>query len=152
MHHPPCRGEPATELTHQHSCGPVPCREGRVWGKTRVADQSERGWGARKGQGHLLSHIYCSNPQFWLLYTDGELYFKPYCVSDFPDGSDKRICLQWGRSGLDPWVRKISWRREWQPTPVFLPGEVHGPRSLAGYSPWGRRVWLVWDTFTIPDK
>jgi len=30
----------------------------------------------------------------------------------------------------------IPWRREWQPTPVFLPGEFHGQRSLAGYSPW----------------
>ena len=32
-------------------------------------------------------------------------------------------------------VRKIPWRRKWQPTPVFLPGESHGQRSLAGYSP-----------------
>ena len=32
---------------------------------------------------------------------------------------------------------KIPWRREWQPAPVFLPGESHGQRSLAGYSPWG---------------
>ena len=38
---------------------------------------------------------------------------------------------------FDPWVGKIPWRREWQPTPVFLPGEFHGQRSLAGYSPWG---------------
>ena len=38
----------------------------------------------------------------------------------------------------DPWVRKIPWRREWQPTAVFLPGESHGQRSLVGYSPWGR--------------
>jgi len=37
--------------------------------------------------------------------------------------------------GLDPWVRKLLWRRTWQPTPVFLPGESHGQRSLAGYSP-----------------
>ena len=36
-----------------------------------------------------------------------------------------------------PWVRKISWRRKWQPTPVLLPGKFHGQRSLAGYSPWG---------------
>ena len=36
-------------------------------------------------------------------------------------------------------VRKIPWRREWQPTPVFLPGESHGQRSLVGYSPWGRK-------------
>ena len=39
---------------------------------------------------------------------------------------------------MDPWVGKISWRRQWLFTPVFLPGESHGQRSLAGYSPWGR--------------
>ena len=36
-------------------------------------------------------------------------------------------------------VEKIPWRREWQPTPVFLPGEFHGQRSLASYSPWGHK-------------
>ena len=36
----------------------------------------------------------------------------------------------------NPWVGKIPWRRKWQPTPVFLPGESHGQRSPAGYSPW----------------
>ena len=35
----------------------------------------------------------------------------------------------------DPWVGQISWRREQQPTPVFLPGESHGQWSLEGYSP-----------------
>ena len=39
--------------------------------------------------------------------------------------------------GSDPWVRKVPWRRAWQPTPVFLLGESHGQRSLAGYSPRG---------------
>ena len=43
------------------------------------------------------------------------------------------------RLGFDPWVRKIPWRRKWQPTPVFLPGESHGQRSLEGYRPWGRK-------------
>ena len=38
---------------------------------------------------------------------------------------------------FDPWVRKILWRRKWQPTPIFLPGESHGQRRLVGYSPWG---------------
>ena len=47
------------------------------------------------------------------------------------------VCLQCRRPGFDPWVGKIPWRREWLPTPVFLLGEVHGQRSLAGYSPWG---------------
>ena len=39
--------------------------------------------------------------------------------------------------GSIPGVGKIPWRREWQSTPVFLPGESQGPRSLVGYSPWG---------------
>ena len=37
---------------------------------------------------------------------------------------------------FDLWVRKIPWKRAWQPTPVFLPGKSHGQRSLMGYSPW----------------
>jgi len=40
---------------------------------------------------------------------------------------------------FDPWVGKIPWRREWLLTPVFLPGEFHGQRSLAGYSPCGHK-------------
>ena len=40
---------------------------------------------------------------------------------------------------VDPWIGKIPWRRAWQPAPVFLPGESHGQRSLAGYSPEGRK-------------
>ena len=37
---------------------------------------------------------------------------------------------------FNPWVGKISWRSKWLPTPVFLPGEFQGQRSLEGYSPW----------------
>ena len=43
------------------------------------------------------------------------------------------------RYRFDPWVGKIPWWKAWQPTPVFLPGEFHGQRSLAGYSPWGHK-------------
>ena len=50
---------------------------------------------------------------------------------------DGRVLLQCRRPGVSPWVRKIPWRREWQPTPVFLPGGSHGQTSLVGYSPWG---------------
>ena len=41
------------------------------------------------------------------------------------------------RRRFSPRVGKIPWRRAWKPTPVFLPGESHGQRSLVGYSPWG---------------
>ena len=47
------------------------------------------------------------------------------------------------------WVRKILWRREWLPSPVFLPGEFHGQRSLAGYSPWGQKKLYVTEQLTI---
>ena len=50
--------------------------------------------------------------------------------------SDKESTFQCMGHGFDPWVGKIPWRRAWQPTPVFLPGESHGERSLAGYSWW----------------
>ena len=54
-------------------------------------------------------------------------------------GSDGKVCLQSGRVGFHPWVGRIPWRREWQPTPVFLPGGFHRQRSLAGCSPCGRK-------------
>ena len=48
-------------------------------------------------------------------------------------------CRRQKRRGFHSWVGKIPWRRARQPTPVILPGESHGQRSLAGYSPWGRK-------------
>ena len=43
------------------------------------------------------------------------------------------------RCRFSPWVEKIPWRRTWKPTQIFLSGEPHGQRSLAGYSPWDRK-------------
>ena len=60
----------------------------------------------------------------------------------FPVGSDSKC----GRPGFYPWVGKISWRRAWQPTPVILPKESQGQRSLEGCSPQGRRVRHDWAT------
>ena len=66
----------------------------------------------------------------------------------FPGGASGKEpacqCRRHKRRGFDPWVEKIPWRRAWQPTPVSLPGESHGQRSLGGYSPRGRRVGQNW--------
>ena len=51
----------------------------------------------------------------------------------------KESTCQCRKHGFGPWVRKISLRRKWQPTLVFLPGKSHGQRTLAGYSPWGHK-------------
>ena len=59
---------------------------------------------------------------------------------DFSGGSDgKASAYNAGRPRFNPWVRKILWRRKWQPTPALLPGKSHGWRSVVGYSPWGRK-------------
>ena len=61
----------------------------------------------------------------------------------FPGGTSGKVsacqCRRHKRSRFDPWVEKTSWRREWQPTPVYLPGAAHGQRSLAGYRPDGHK-------------
>ena len=58
----------------------------------------------------------------------------------FPGGASGKEftcqCRGLKRCGFDPWVRKIPWRRKWQPTPVFLPGKFHAQRSPVGHSAW----------------
>ena len=57
---------------------------------------------------------------------------------NLPGGaSDKEATCQCRRHGFDPWVREIPWSGKRQTTPVFLPGQFHGQRSLVGYSPRG---------------
>ena len=60
-------------------------------------------------------------------------------------------------TGYNPRVRKISWRREWLPTPLLLPGEFHEQRSLVGYSPWGHKEsdateQLTLNTWSLPKS
>ena len=61
----------------------------------------------------------------------------------FPGGASGKEptcqCRRHKRHGFDPWVGKVPWRRAWQPTPVFSPGEFRGQRSLVGYSPEGHK-------------
>ena len=92
--------------------------------------------------GHFVSR--CSfrpelpgNTSVW---TSGGLFptvFYAECniQKGFPGGSGSLPAIA-GDTGFNLWVGKIPWRRKWQPMPVFLPGESHGQRSLAGYSPW----------------
>ena len=63
-------------------------------------------------------------------------------------------CRRQKRHGFEPWVRKSPWRRAWQPTPVFLPWESHGQRSLVGFGAWGCKVLdttgVTWHAHTHP--
>ena len=53
--------------------------------------------------------------------------------------SGKEPPCQCRRCGFNPWVRKVPWRRKWQPPPIFLPGKSHGQRSLVRYSSRGHK-------------
>ena len=69
------------------------------------------------------------------------------CFPGDPSGKESTCqCKRHKKHKFDTLVvGKIPWRRAWQPTPVFLPRESHGLRSLAGYSPWGRKVEHDWN-------
>ena len=99
-------------------------------------------------------------PKKWELITSRAMTqiqesSSPSCyVWSFPGGSDGKasVCLQGGRPRFDSWVRKISWRRKWQPTPVLLPGKFHRLRSLEAVQSMGsQRVGtrLSYFTFTL---
>ena len=63
---------------------------------------------------------------FFSIYSDSLCKSLPFVAQSV------RICLQCKRPGFDPWVKKIPWRRKWQPTLVSLPGKSHGQRGLRG--------------------
>ena len=80
----------------------------------------------------LIWWIFC----FSIFFFNGLLW--PFQLRGLPwwcRGSS--ICPQCERPGFNPWVRKILWRRNWQPTPVLLPWKSHGQRSLVGYKSMG---------------
>ena len=99
------------------------------------------------------------------------IYHHPSCFCEFLEGREYVFLsssFPWGlpggasvkepacycrglkRCGFNPWVGMIPWRRAWQPTPVFLPGESHGRRSLVGYSPYSptQRAGHNWSDWT----
>ena len=99
----------------------------------------------------LHSHSHLGRSSVTLTPLCGSLRLRPGSSGHKPDRAGVQVSdTQPGlpgrlsgnestRCGLHPWVGKSPWRRTWQRTPAFLPGESHGQRSLAGYRPRGRR-------------
>ena len=94
----------------------------------------------------LLLYLFIS---FIHLLTRGLVFFLRfiqvlYRIADLSLGTSGKEpscqCRRCKSHGFDPWIRKIPWRKAWQPTPVFLPGESYGQRSLVGYGPYCHRV------------
>ena len=86
---------------------------------------------------HIKIYTIYSNEVFEVVGSESINLFNYFGKSHIlTAGSEvKASACNVGRLGFDPWVGKIPWIRKWQPTPVLLPGESHGRRSLVGYSP-----------------
>ena len=80
---------------------------------------------------HIYLHLLC-------MYVGNPISYYAIWASPMALQVKNLQCRSCRSQGFDLWVSKIPWRRKWQPTPVFLPGESHGQRRLAGYNPWGR--------------
>ena len=97
-------------------------RNAPLWWGMLIMGEATRMWGQREISILLLILLWAWNCSWASLMAQ---------MAKNPSAS--------GRPGFNPWVGKIPWRREWLPTPVFWPGELHGQRSLAADSPWGRK-------------
>ena len=93
---------------------------------------------------HFQSHHHldsCVNVPYCLQFSKHVAFRNEHTTPGFPGGTSGKEPTCQGRRCKKPqfnlWVRKIAWRRSWQPTPVFLPGASHGQRSLMGYGPKG---------------
>ena len=81
----------------------------------------------------VCTYVHCVLSCFYI-------YIQCKYMWGFPGGASGKEpvcqCRRCRRPRFDPWVRKIAWRRKWQPTSGFLPGKSHGQRSLVDCSPW----------------
>ena len=74
------------------------------------------------------------------MLNSSQVFVLPFLKLEASLVAQMRIYLPAMQIWVRPWAGKIPWRRQWLPTPVFLPGEFHGQRSLVGYSPWDRSL------------
>ena len=96
---------------------------------------------------HLSVWLSCTpSAEMACSFAQNKIFIFIQKLNDFRWWLASQVAQCWGitcqcrghkRWRLDPWVGKIPWRRKWQPTPVFLPGESRGQRSLAGRAPEG---------------
>ena len=121
------------------------CRVGRTWQWLGMGEMMDPVWINSQVLSFCLKKLnrWCCHS----LWVNGEgeglrrkkknqeLCFTYHSVL-FPDGSN---CKESACNEGDPWVGKIPWRRQWQPSLVFLPGESHGQRRLTGYRSWGHK-------------
>ena len=111
-------------------CQRLLCSTYRVWDASFKKDSKRN-----LGQNVTFFRTICTTV-FWFLRSEAISTCTYQGLPQWLNGEDPCAIRRWE---FNPWVRKIPWRRVWQSTPIFLPGESHGQGSLVGYSPWGQK-------------
>ena len=101
-------------------------------------------------EGHLALFEICHPKRFFLsqkiyqnmVFIDVYEYFRLPMWSSGKESTSQ--CRRFRKGGFNPCIKKIPWRKKWQPTPVFLPEKFHGQRSLAGYIAHGVTESWAW--------
>ena len=135
----------------------IPFSRGFAWPRdwtqgSRIAGRFFTVWATREakntgvGSLSLLQGIFSAWESNWFLLHCRQILF---CLSHQgkPSGKEPACqCRKHKRCRFSPWARKIPWRRAWQPTPAFLPGDSRGQRGLVVYGPWGHKEtpWNDW--------
>ena len=120
---------------------------GTSWKSDWWADWLPRWIKTLSGSGN--AYVRFPLPSCFISSVSLAVFYTKYWYYGFPSWhSRKEPTCQCRRCWFDPWVGKIFWRRKWQSTPVFLPGEFLWQRNLEGYSLWGHRVRHDWATNT----
>ena len=101
--------------------------------RTWLSKWTELNWSRLQSHYSETSLLYCI---FFLRHCGWQTLRWPPAFPGGASGKEPACqCRKYKRRGFDPWFGKIPRRRKWQSTPILLPGEFHGQRSLAGYNP-----------------
>ena len=132
------KGEKAGQKNNTYCMIPLTCdwdsRKCNLTYWPTSASRSSAGRG--KKEGSQISEGRRCVPDLYWFYRPMYIHMHIYVgLPRWPGGKEPTCqCRRHKRCGFNPWVRKILWKRKWQPTLAFLPGESHGQRSLAVYS------------------
>ena len=131
----------------------------RPWARLKAGEQDDRGWDGWMASPAQWTWVWANSQRWWKTGRPGvwqsmglqsrtqltdwttTLTWASLVLSRKESDSNAGNRLHCRRRRFDPWVGKIPQRRAWQPTSVFLPGESHGQRSLAGHSSWSHKSW-----------
>ena len=139
---------PDKTVIQKYTCTPMFTAALHTVAKTWKQPKVQRKMNAQRWRGVYLMEYYPAIKKEW---NNAAMWMDLEILMGFPGSSVVKVHLQSRRPRFDPWVGKISWRKEWLPTPGFLPGKAHEQRSPVGYRAWGCKK-VGYDSVTMQQR